>query len=258
MIGREAKSTDGNVSTTEREAVELSLDRERLPRHVAIIMDGNGRWAKARNLPRALGHRQGVLALKPVVKAARRLGISVLTVYAFSTENWSRPATEVEALMDLLMEFLRSETAELKAEGVSIRCIGNVKDLPERAQEALFEAIRETAGETRLILNLALNYGGRDELIRAVNRWLLTRPPGSSESLTEESLGRYLDTAGLPDPDLLIRSSGEERISNFLLWQIAYAEIYVTKTLWPDFGPDDLVKALIAYQSRHRRFGAIE
>lgn len=257
-MGREANSTDGNVSTPERDAVELGLDRDRLPRHVAIIMDGNGRWAQARNLPRALGHRQGVLALKPVVKAAARLGISVLTVYAFSTENWNRPAAEVEALMDLLMEFLRSETAELKAEGVSIRCIGNVRDLPERARQALCEAIRETAGETRLILNLALNYGGRDELIRAVNQWLQSRPEGSDEPLTEEALARHLDTAGLPDPDLLIRSSGEERISNFLLWQIAYAEIYVTKTLWPDFSPEDLIQALIAYQSRHRRFGAIE
>ncbi len=226
-----------------------------MPRHIAIIMDGNGRWAKARNLPRALGHRQGVLALKPIVKTCARIGVSVLTVYAFSTENWIRPKSEVDALMSLLMEFLRAETAELKMEGVSIRTIGNISKLPARALAALQESMQRTADEKRMILNLALNYGGRDELVRAVNRWARQ---GGDQALTEEILANYLDTAGLPDPDLLIRSSGEERISNFMLWQIAYAEIYVTKTMWPDFDPEELIKAIRAFQSRTRRFGAVE
>ncbi len=226
-----------------------------MPRHIAIIMDGNGRWAQARNLPRVFGHRQGVLALKPIVKTCARLGVSVLTVYAFSTENWIRPKAEVDALMDLLMEFLRAETAELKMEGVSIRTIGDIAKLPPRARSALQESMRRTANEQRMILNLALNYGGRDELVRAVNRWIQRR---DNEALTEETLASYLDTAGLPDPDLLIRSSGEERISNFMLWQIAYAEIYVTKTMWPDFDPEELIKAIRAFQSRTRRFGAVE
>ena len=221
-------------------------------------MDGNGRWAKARHLPRALGHRQGVLALKPIVKSCARMGVRILTVYAFSTENWIRPAAEIDSLMDLLMEFLRSETEELKAEGVSIRAIGDISALPGRAQGALNEAIETTAGQRRMVLNLALNYGGRDELVRAVNRWLQERGQSSSEPLTEAGLAAHLDTAGMPDPDLLIRSSGEERLSNFMLWQIAYAEIYVTKTLWPDVDQSELVRAVRAYQARARRFGAAE
>ncbi|AEJ39895.1 undecaprenyl pyrophosphate synthetase [Sulfobacillus acidophilus TPY] len=226
-----------------------------IPRHIAIIMDGNGRWAWQRGLNRAYGHREGVKALKPIVKEAARLGIEVLTVYAFSTENWRRPAEEVEALMDLLVEFLASETAELKAEGVQIRTIGAIDALPERCQAALQKAAAETAEENRLVLNLALNYGARDEIVRAVNRWRAAEP--TATRLDEATLNRYLDTAGLPDPDLVIRSSGELRLSNFLLWQMAYAEIYVTDTLWPDFGPGDLHQALEAYQRRQRRFGGL-
>jgi undecaprenyl diphosphate synthase len=186
------------------------------------------------------------------------MGVRILTVYAFSTENWIRPAAEIDSLMDLLMEFLRSETEELKAEGVSIRAIGDISALPGRAQGALNEAIETTAGQRRMVLNLALNYGGRDELVRAVNRWLQERGQSSSEPLTEAGLAAHLDTAGMPDPDLLIRSSGEERLSNFMLWQIAYAEIYVTKTLWPDVDQSELVRAVRAYQARARRFGAAE
>lgn len=235
----------------------IATEPSRLPRHVAIIMDGNGRWARQRGMPRVMGHRQGVLALKPIVRECARLGIEVLTVYAFSTENWTRPRPEVEALMNLLCEFLARETAELKAEGVSIRVIGDVSGLPPAAQRALEEAIAATATATRMILNLALNYGARNELVRAVNRWLQSQPPGARPVLTEAELARYLDTAGLPDPDLLIRSSGEERLSNFLLWQVAYTEIYVTKTLWPDFNPEELHRAIAEYQRRQRRFGGI-
>jgi undecaprenyl diphosphate synthase len=226
-----------------------------LPRHIAIIMDGNGRWAQQRGLERSLGHREGVKALKPIVKEASRIGIEVLTVYAFSTENWRRPSEEVNVLMTLLVEFLASETQELKDEGVKIRTIGNIGKLPDRAQQSLAWAMAKTAGETRLILNLALNYGARDEILRAVNRWAVERP--SDARLDEDSLGGYLDTAGLPDPDLLIRSSGEFRISNFLLWQLAYAEIFVSRKLWPDFDPAEFRRAIRDYQARHRRFGGL-
>lgn len=263
MRDKEAGSTDANLPTSESEFKALGVELERIPRHIAIIMDGNGRWGKARNLPRALGHRQGVLALKPIVKACVALHVSVLTVYALSTENWIRPQAEVDSLMDLLLEFLRSETAELKAEGVSIRHIGDTAGLPLRAQAALRESVVATESEEQMILNLALNYGGRDELVRAVNRWLGAE--GDRESsraprrmINLEEFQAHLDTAGLPDPDLLIRSGGEERVSNFLLWQIAYAEIYVTKTLWPDFNQLTLVEALKDFQSRSRRFGAVE
>ncbi len=230
----------------------------KLPRHIAIIMDGNGRWAHLRGLSRAEGHREGVKALKPLVKDCAAMGIQVLTVYAFSTENWARPQLEIDALMALLVEFLHSETAELKEEGVRIQTIGNVGGLPSAAQKAIGVAQRETESQTRMVLNLALNYGGRDELVRAVNRWLDdNRPVSEDRYITATALASRLDTAGLPDPDLLIRSSGELRISNFLLWQLAYAEIYVTETLWPDFNPNELRRAIDAYQKRVRRFGGL-
>lgn len=226
-----------------------------MPRHVAIIMDGNGRWAQLRGLDRTLGHREGVKALKPIVKEAARQGIEVLTVYAFSTENWRRPSSEVGVLMALLVEFLASETLELKEEGVSIRTVGDIERLPESAQQSLAWAKEQTRDQTRMVLNLALNYGARDEILRAVNRWRQETP--ETALLTAEILAQYLDTAELPDPDLLIRSSGEFRISNFLLWQLAYAEIYISEALWPDFGTEDLHQAIRAYQSRQRRFGGL-
>ncbi len=234
------------------------IESGNLPRHIAIIMDGNGRWAHRKGLSRAEGHREGVKVLKPIVKECSAIGIDVLTVYAFSTENWARPQREIDALMALLVEFLRSETAELKSQGVRIQTIGNVAGLPAGAQAALATATQDTASQTRMVLNLALNYGGRDELVRAVNRWLdENRPLGQETCLTANAVASHLDTAGLPDPDLLIRSSGEMRISNFLLWQLAYAEIYVTETLWPDFDPAELHKAIVAYQQRVRRFGGL-
>ncbi|MCY0907219.1 MAG: isoprenyl transferase [Sulfobacillus thermotolerans] len=234
------------------------IESGNVPRHIAIIMDGNGRWARQKGLTRAEGHRQGVKALKPIVKECAAIGVDVLTVYAFSTENWSRPQNEIDALMALLVEFLRSETEELKAEGVCIRTIGNISGLPELAQRAIQTAIAATAQQTRMVLNLALNYGGRDEIVRAINRWIQdNRSLTDNVLLTAPAMASYLDTAGLPDPDLLIRSSGEMRISNFLLWQLAYAEIYVTETLWPDFDPAELHKAIHAYQQRVRRFGGL-
>lgn len=234
------------------------IESGNLPRHIAIIMDGNGRWAHRKGLSRAEGHREGVKVLKPIVRECSAIGIDVLTVYAFSTENWARPQGEIDALMALLVEFLRSETAELKSQGVRIQTIGNVAGLPAGAQAALAAATQETASQTRMVLNLALNYGGRDELVRAVNRWLdENRPLDRETCLTAHAVTSHLDTAGLPDPDLLIRSSGEMRISNFLLWQLAYAEIYVTETLWPDFDPVELHKAIVAYQQRVRRFGGL-
>lgn len=226
-----------------------------VPTHVAIIMDGNGRWAEQRGLSRTEGHRAGVRALKSTVRAASQMGIRVLTVYAFSTENWSRPLHEVTALMRLLVETLRAETSELKEQGVSIRSIGNVQRLPRAVRNELERARAATREETRMVLNLALNYGARDELVRAVNRWMEHRR--AHERLTEEILTRYLDTAELPDPDLLIRSSGQVRLSNFLLWQCAYTELYMTDILWPDFSPDDLARAVASYQRRERRFGGI-
>ncbi len=243
---------------TQHRATPIDTSAGALPRHVAIIMDGNGRWAIQHGMPRVLGHRQGVKALKPLVKECARLGIEVLTVYAFSTENWSRPAAEVNTLMSLLEEFLHQETPELKTEGVRIRTIGNISDLPEPAQNALAWARQETVNETRMVLNLALNYGGRDELVRAVNRWINDPSvPQTERKLDPGTLERYLDTAGLPDPDLLIRSSGELRLSNFLLWQLAYAEIYITDTLWPDFTAKEFSQALYTYQQRARRFGGL-
>lgn len=226
-----------------------------LPRHIAIIMDGNGRWAQRRGMERSLGHREGVKALKPIVKESTRIGIEALTVYAFSTENWTRPSAEVDVLMALVVEFVASETRELKEEGVQIRTIGDIGRLPEPAQRSLAWAKNETRDERRLILNLALNYGGRDEILRAVNRWRDETPTGSP--MTEADMAAYLDTRELPDPDLLIRSSGEFRISNFLLWQLAYAEIFISDKLWPDFDPAELRRAIRDYQSRHRRFGGL-
>jgi undecaprenyl diphosphate synthase len=228
--------------------------------HLAIIMDGNGRWAKQRGLPRADGHRAGMEALRRIVRACPDMGVRVLTVYAFSTENWRRPAEEVAALMGLLVEYLASETAELKAEGVRITTIGDTSGLPVVQQEALARSMAETAGERRLRLNLALNYGGRQEIVRAAQRLLEEARAGrvTAHDLDEARFAQYLDTHDLPDPDLLIRSSGEERLSNFLLWQLAYTEMWVTPTLWPDFDAGHLEEALTAFRGRHRRYGGIE
>jgi undecaprenyl diphosphate synthase len=235
------------------------LDKDKLPRHIAIIMDGNGRWAQKRGLPRAMGHKAGVEALRDIVKAVSNLSIEVLTVYAFSTENWSRPKEEVNILMNLLIDYLRRELDELHENNVRVQMIGNMEQLPIEAQRELEHSIQKTKNNKGLILNLALNYGGRAEITSAVQQLCAKVAKGelSPEEITGEVVADHLNTSGLPDPDLLIRTSGELRVSNFLLWQIAYTEIVVTECLWPDFNPDQLMKALLEYQKRERRFGGL-
>ena len=233
------------------------LIKERLPRHVAIIMDGNGRWAEKRSLSRIEGHRQGVKAIKDIVKTARRLGIKVLTLYAFSQENWSRPRREVRALMRLLKEYLKRELEEMLGNNIRLVAIGNLEDLPPDVRKMLRETIRKTRSKNGMVLNLAISYSGRAELLRAVKKICQDHSKGKLriQGITSEVFSRYLFTSGLPEPDLLIRTSGESRISNFMLWQIAYTEIYVTDVLWPDFRRKDFIKALLDYQKRERRFG---
>jgi undecaprenyl diphosphate synthase len=229
------------------------LSTEQLPHHIAIIMDGNGRWAKARGLPRNEGHRQGKENLRRIVEACVEFGIPILTIYAFSTENWSRPPAEVGALMTILELVLDQEVEKLHKNGVQVRHIGTLEGVSPRLQEKIRTACEYTKRNTRLILNVAFNYGGRDEIVRAVRR--IVESGVSSEQITETLLNSYMFTGDLPDPDLIIRTSGELRISNFLIWQAAYAEYYVTPTYWPDFDRDELRKALIEYSMRKRRFG---
>jgi undecaprenyl diphosphate synthase len=224
-----------------------------MPRHVAIIMDGNGRWALRKGLPRIAGHKRGVETVRRITEECRRIGIDVLTLYAFSDENWGRPKAEVGFLMDLLGTFLKSEIATMKANDIRFRTIGRIERLPSSARKWMEKAVTETAGNSGMVLNLALSYGGRGEILEAIKR--LNASGTTAEQLTDEVFSSYLDTAGLPDPDLIIRTSGEKRISNFLLWQAAYAELYFTDTLWPDFSEKDLHAALVDYQGRQRRFG---
>lgn len=226
-------------------------DRAFLPRHVAIIMDGNGRWAEMRKLPRAEGHRAGARAVREVVEECRKLGLAHLTLYAFSSENWSRPPGEIAALFSLLLEFLTVETPRMEAQGIALRVLGDLDGLPAAQRAALKYSMARTGNGKNMILNLALNYGGRTEIIRAARK-LAGRCP---EEITEETFKAALYTAGQPDPDLLIRTSGEQRLSNFLLYQCAYSEFYFTPVLWPDFTTAELRKALAAYGARERRFG---
>lgn len=236
------------------------IDIERLPQHIAIIMDGNGRWAKKRGLPRSMGHRAGVEALRDIVKTCSNLGVKVLTLYAFSTENWRRPKDEVGVLMTLLTEYLRRELHELHENQVSIRTLGDISLLPLEAQKELEKSVVKTKNNPGLILNLALNYGGRAELTRAVKKIAGEAKQGKRlpEEINEELISSYLFTAGLPDPDLLIRTSGEMRLSNFMLWQLAYTEIVVLDQFWPDFNPKALLDAIREYQQRDRRFGGLK
>ena len=237
-----------------------TLDATRIPAHIGIIMDGNGRWANSRSLPRVAGHKAGVEPVRTTVETCARLGVQCLTLYAFSVENWKRPRAEVETLWRLLRYYLRREVDHLNANGIQLRAIGRLGDLNESVQRELQASIDATAGNTGMVLNLAINYGGRSEIVDAVNQLLdEARRDGSLADLKvdEEALGRHLYTAGQPEPDLLIRTSGEMRISNFLLWQIAYAELYITETYWPDFNRNALLQAVAAYQKRHRRFGGI-
>jgi len=243
----------------DRQIQERLKARGNLPRHIAIIMDGNGRWARQRGLPRIAGHQAGVASVRDVVEACGQLGIEVLTLYAFSKENWRRPKREVMALMRLLVKTVKQEIEELVKNNVRLIAIGNLEDLPKRARESLKGGIELTKNNTGLTLNLALSYSGRREIIDAVKRILQESREGkiNPETLDEGFFSQYLYTAGLPDPDLLIRTSGELRVSNFLLWQLAYTEIYVTDVLWPDFRRKDLYQAIEAYQRRERRFGMV-
>jgi undecaprenyl diphosphate synthase len=237
----------------------LELDLARLPRHVAIIMDGNGRWAAKQHLPRVAGHRAGADAVRRTVETSARLGLECLTLYAFSTENWKRPRFEIRALMDLLVEYLRKELRSLKENNIQFRMIGRSEELHISVLEQIRKAELSTFQNTGMRLNIALNYGGRTEIVDAVRKVAREVAAGrlQPDEVNEELITRNLYTRTLPDPDLLIRTSGEMRISNFLLWQIAYAEIHVTDTLWPDFGEQDLFSALIDYQKRDRRFGRV-
>jgi undecaprenyl diphosphate synthase len=232
-------------------------DRENLPEHIAIIMDGNGRWAQKHALGRIAGHRKGSEAVRRVVRSCRKLGVKYLTLYAFSSENWSRPEEEVSALMNLLVRYLRSEEKELMDNGIRLTAIGNIADLPDRVKKTLQKTMDKTAGNREMTLVLALNYGGRDEILEAVRKALAERDQGKlvTGKLTPELFSSYLYTAGIPDPDLLIRTSGEYRVSNFLLWQTAYTEFFFTDVLWPDFSEEHLTEAISDYQRRERRFG---
>nr|MBC7245219.1 isoprenyl transferase [Chloroflexota bacterium] len=231
--------------------VQLSV----IPQHVAIIMDGNGRWAQQRGLPRLAGHRAGTENVRRILRASVEYGIKILTLYAFSTENWSRPRDEVEGLLTLLSQVIDRELEELRKNGVQLRHLGALEGLPDHLQNRIREAIAATSSGERIIVNVALNYGGRREIVEAVQRMM--RDGVAVDQVTEQALAGYLYTAGLPDPDLIIRTAGEMRLSNFLIWQAAYAEFYSTPTYWPDFGPEELYQALLAYGQRVRKFGGL-
>lgn len=236
-----------------------AIDPEKLPRHIAIIMDGNGRWAKKRLMPRTMGHRAGMSSLKKIVRSCDELGIGILTVFAFSTENWKRPKDEVDYLMQLLIEFLRKELDELYKENVRINVLGDVEAVPRECQVEIKQAVELTRDNTGLKFNIALNYGARQEILDAAKKAaaLVMNQEMNLDDLNEEIFSGLLYTEDMPDPDLLIRTAGEKRISNFMLWQIAYTELVVLDTLWPDVTPQDLVNAIIEYQRRDRKFGGL-
>ena len=232
------------------------VDELRIPHHVAIIMDGNGRWAQQRGLPRVMGHRAGTNNIRRVLQAATEHGIKVLTIYAFSTENWGRPPAEVRGLMQLLSRTIRDQLKELNENGVQIRHSGSLVGISDTLRRQILEALEMTRNNSRIVLNVAFNYGGRSEILDAVQRMITDRVP--VESITEDLFSDYLYTHGLPDPDLIVRTGGEYRLSNFLIWQAAYAEYYATPTYWPDFDEVELHKAIVAYTERDRRFGKVK
>ncbi|RJX24385.1 MAG: isoprenyl transferase [Dethiobacter sp.] len=251
MLSRDRKKNETELTRL--------ISAEKLPGHVAIIMDGNGRWARKRGLPRIAGHRAGINTLKEVITCSYELGISIVTLYAFSTENWKRPRWEVEFLMSLPGEYLHKELQSLIEKNIIIKTMGNLEQLPEVTQRAINNALEATRDNSGMILNFALNYGGRNEILNAVRKIAARVKEGSlkTEEISEDLFAGYLDTGGLPDPDLLIRPSGELRISNFLLWQLAYTELWFTRILWPDFKKEHFLKAILDYQERERRFGGI-
>lgn len=248
-----------NASNVDEAKLKASLDRKKLPRHVAVIMDGNGRWAVRQRLPRSAGHRAATKAIRSVVELCGELEIPVLTLYTFSAENWTRPRWEVNAIMKLLLEQLHEQTPELDKENVRLRVIGDIGGLPPRIVQEINRSVDILGDNTGLILNLALNYGGRQEIMSALRAMIAEVKAGKLEvdDIDEDVFSQYLYTSGLPDPDLLVRTGSEMRISNFLLWQLAYTEIYVADVLWPDFRKKDLLLALLSYQKRQRRFGGV-
>lgn len=233
------------------------IDPNNLPQHIAIIMDGNGRWAQNHAIGRVRGHKKGAKSVQTTVRTCREIGIKYLTLFAFSVENWGRPANEIEALMSLLEEYLTKEIAQLHKQGIKLTTIGDIDKLWPSVREKLIAAKQMTAKNDQMVLNIALSYGGRDEIISAVKKIVEDSQSGkiNTDDINKDNFGKYLDTEGIPDPDLLIRTSGEYRISNFLLWQMAYTELYFTKVLWPDFEKEDIYKAIASYQKRERRFG---
>lgn len=239
--------------------LKSQINPDKLPRHIAIIMDGNGRWAKEKGMPRVFGHRNGVKAVREATEAAAEVGIQYLTLYAFSTENWRRPATEVNALMRLLVDTIRKEVSTLNENNIRLQAIGDISKLPAQSYKALLEAFNDTSGNTGMTLVLALNYSAKWEILEAARDLALKSKAGEIDpsEIDEAIFSNALSTRGIPDPELLIRTSGETRISNFLLWQIAYTELYFTKTLWPDFRKAHLYEAILNYQHRERRFGKI-
>jgi len=235
------------------------IDRTRLPNHIAIIMDGNGRWARKNALRRLAGHKKGANSVRSVVRSCRRLGIKFLTLYAFSVENWQRPKDEVRALMSLLEEYLQSEVQEMNDKDIRLMTIGDVDRFSWKTREVLLDTVEKTSKNSGMILTLALSYGGRDEIVESVKKIVrdIKEERIKESDITKENFSNYLYTSYIPDPDLLIRTSGEHRVSNFLLWQLAYAELYFTDVLWPDFSEESLFDAIVDYQKRERRFGLI-
>jgi undecaprenyl diphosphate synthase len=263
---KKSKGDESVSDSSSKVSLKLSTDRKiqeelkrsgGIPTHIAIIMDGNGRWAKRRGLPRVAGHREGVKSVRDVVEACAQLGVKYLTLFAFSTENWRRPKEEIDTLMKLLIKTLRSETEKLHKNDIKLMAIGDIDSLPKEVRKELKEAMEKTKNNKRMVLNLALSYSGRWEIIEAVKEIARDVKKGKVkiEEIDDKLFSNYLKTAGIPDPDLLIRTSGELRISNFLLWQIAYTELYITDCLWPDFRRKHLYEAIRDYQRRERRFG---
>jgi undecaprenyl diphosphate synthase len=263
---KKSKGDESVSDSSSKVSLKLSTDRKiqeelkrsgEIPTHIAIIMDGNGRWAKRRGLPRVAGHREGVKSVRDVVEACAQLGVKYLTLFAFSTENWRRPKEEIDTLMKLLIKTLRSETEKLYKNDIKLMAIGDIDSLPKEVRQELKEAMEKTKNNKRMVLNLALSYSGRWEIIEAVKEIARDVKKGKVkiEEIDDKLFSNYLKTAGIPDPDLLIRTSGELRISNFLLWQIAYTELYITDCLWPDFRRKHLYEAIRDYQRRERRFG---
>jgi len=228
-----------------------------IPHHIAIIMDGNGRWAQKRHMPRTVGHAKGAAGVRDLVEFCAHKGVKYLTLFAFSTENWSRPEEEVSTLMGLFLQYLEKELKNLAQAGVRLHVIGDVTGFAQELQERIDEAVKATAGNDGIVLTVAANYGGRWDIVQAVKGWQAAHPQADAQSLTQEQLAEYLSTAHMPEPDLLIRTGGQQRISNFLLWQVAYAELYFTDVLWPEFDTEQLALALDWYQTRQRRFGRI-